>query len=86
MFSLNRVKICRIKDGVQVFSVAGFLPDNRKSFMDAIYQISGLHHGIYPAFDPRVFKGGLDIDFLRQSIDVMYRDFQLIGQFSGDAL
>lgn len=56
-----------------------------KSFMDAIYQISGLHHGIYPTFDPRIFKGGLDIDFLRQSIDVMYRDFQLIGQFSGDA-
>ena len=85
MLSLNRVKICRIKDGVQIFSVAGFLPDNRKSFMDAIYQISGLHHGIYPTFDPRIFKGGLDIDFLRQSIDVMYRDFQLIGQFSGDA-
>ena len=56
-----------------------------KSFMDAIYQISGLHHGIYPTFDPRIFKGDLDIDFLRQSIDVMYRDFQLIGQFSGDA-
>ena len=54
--------------------------------MDAIYQISGFHHSIYPAFDPRVFEGGLDIDFLCQSIDVMYRDFQLIGQFSGDAL
>ena len=79
MLSLNRVKICRIEDGVQVFSVAGFLPDNCKSLMDAIYQISGLHHGIYPAFNSCVFEGGLDIDFLRQSVDVMHRNFQLVG-------
>ena len=63
MLSLHRIEIRRVENGVQILSVAGLFPNNRQSLMDAIHQIPGSHHGIYPAFNPCVFEGSLNVDF-----------------------